>query len=168
MTADDGDQVGFCLGVYPRLVSFLRLYSGDRSLAEDLAQEALARALADWENVAAMESPDAWVHRVAMNLASSWFRRRSVASRAARRLIPDLAPATEADWVETVDVQRSLARLPLRQRQAVLLRHLGQLSVAETAVAMGCAQGTVRALTAQGIERLRALAQDHEEVTDGR
>ena len=167
--SDDADQVAFCEAVYPRLVSFLRLYSRDWHLAEDLAQETLARALADWEKVAAMDSPEAWVHRVAMNLVGSWFRRRSAALRAAQRqLLPQMGVSAEGDWGEVVDVRRALACLPLRQRQAVLLRHLGQLSVAETAAAMSCAEGTVRALTSQGIERLRSLSGDHQEVTDGR
>jgi RNA polymerase sigma factor (sigma-70 family) len=52
-------------------------------------------------------------------------------------------------------VRRALAALPARQREAVVLRYVLDLSVDETAQRMGCAAGTVRALTSQGIARLR-------------
>lgn len=169
MTDDEEvDQTVFCARVHPRLVSFLRLYTSDWHLAEDLSQEALARACASWAKVSALDSPEAWVHRVAINLAHSWFRRRAAARRAVRRAVGSVAEDPGADPAEMVDLRRALAGLSPRQRQAVLLRHLGDLSVADTAAAMGCAEGTVRALSAQGIERLRVLTRDQEALPDGR
>ena len=53
------------------------------------------------------------------------------------------------------EIRHALASLPRRQREAVLLRFLLDLSVEDTAQRMGCAAGTVRALTAQGVGRLR-------------
>lgn len=69
-----------------------------------------------------------------------------------------LSPATVdgADAAEDFAVRDAVSRLPVRQREAVVFRYFGQLSVRETAAAMGCAEGTVRALTSQGIAALRA------------
>lgn len=70
---------------YRPLVGALGLYTGDAALAEELAQEALARALLHWDRVGKARSPGAYVHRVAMNLANSHFRRRRAAGRALAR-----------------------------------------------------------------------------------
>lgn len=52
-------------------------------------------------------------------------------------------------------VREALAALPERQRAAVTLRHLGDLSIVDTAATLGCAPGTVKALTAQALAQLR-------------
>ncbi len=57
--------------------------------------------------------------------------------------------------VTSISVQAALARLPLRQRAAVVLRYLGGLSVSEVAQAMGCAEGTVKATLHAALQRLR-------------
>jgi RNA polymerase sigma-70 factor (ECF subfamily) len=66
----------------PRLVGALALHCGDRGTAEELAQEALARAWQRWTQVQQMQNPSAWIYRVAFNLATSWFRRRAAETRA--------------------------------------------------------------------------------------
>ena len=67
--------------------------------------------------------------------------------------------------VNTLYVRSALARLPLRQRAAVVLRFLGGLSVAEVAEAMGCAEGTVKATLHGALRRLR-IECDEELVSD--
>src|SRR5581483_8077717 len=74
----------FCRALGPRLVGSLLLFTGDRALAEELAQEALARAFQHWDRVGTMAAPEAWAYRVAFNLARSSFRRRAVERRAQR------------------------------------------------------------------------------------
>lgn len=59
------EQALFCRREHPRLVGAVTLYLGDRDVAEDIAQEALARACAAWGRVRRMRAPGAWVHRVA-------------------------------------------------------------------------------------------------------
>lgn len=166
--ADDEQRV-FCTREHGRLVGALHLYTGDRDLAGELAQEALARACRDWAKVARMDAPGAWVHRVALNLAHSYFRRRGAERRARARLTRERRPA-ETDPADAIALRGAITRLPRRQRQAVVLRYYTQLSVAETATAMGCRPGTVRALTSQGLDGLRAhLATDEpEEARDAR
>jgi RNA polymerase sigma-70 factor (ECF subfamily) len=133
----------------------LVLYCGDRGVAEELAQEALARAVERWGRVATMHSPDAWVYRVAFNLARSGFRRRAAERRATARLA-GIAPAPPDDTASAVAVRAAVHALPPRQRAVVIARFYGGLSVPETAEALGCAEGTVKATTHQAIKNLRA------------
>lgn len=166
--ADAADaQRAFFAREHGRLVGALHLYTGDRDLAYELAQEALARACRDWDKVAGMEAPGAWVYRVAMNLASSYFRRRRAERRARDRIARERAPA-EPDPAEGLALRRAIAALSPRQRQAVVLRYYGGLSAAEAATAMGCRPGTVRALTSQGLDGLRTQLGEQEELRDVR
>ena len=148
----------FCRAEHPRLLSALTLYTGDADLAAELTQEALARAHRGWGSVSQMDSPGGWAHRVAMNLANSSLRRRryerAAPARAAARLPREQLDRRPSD-VGAQEVLDALAGLPRRQREAVVLRFLLDLSVEQTAARMGCAAGTVRALTAQGVGRLR-------------
>lgn len=73
----------------------------------------------------------------------------------------------EPDTTTAIAVRQAVADLPPRQRQAILCRFYGQLSVAETAASMRCAEGTVKALTHQAIANLRGAGlhvADNEEV----
>lgn len=161
--ADRGEDpalVARCEQLLPRLVGSLSLQTGDRAVAEELAQEALVRLWQQWPRVQALDSPEGWTYRVAMNLASSWWRRVQAERRAKRRLarerepVAEPPPAAAAGWL-----RQALARLPPRQRQALVCRYYLDLSVGETAEVMGCAPGTVRALTAQGTAALRHARQ---------
>lgn len=153
----DATFTAFCRDVSGRLVAAVALYCGDRSLAEEFAQEALARAYRDWSRVRDLSSPEAWVHRVAINLSHSWFRKlRPVGG----------APAAhdESSGVAEREAMRSgLMRLPKRQREAIVLRYYADLSVRDTALALRCAEGTVRALTSQGITALRSILEPRNE-----
>ena len=57
------DPSAFCDRVSGRLVGSLTLYGGDRHVAEELAQEALARAWERWSTVSRLDSPEAWTFR---------------------------------------------------------------------------------------------------------
>jgi RNA polymerase sigma factor (sigma-70 family) len=124
---------------------------GSREEAEDVAQEALARLLARPRPV-----PDAaqvpWVARVATNLAIDRWRR--VARARSRQPSPLAHTPLE---VRRADLVRALRALPQRQREAIVLRHLLDLSERDTATALGCTAGTVKSTTARGLDRLREL-----------
>ena len=145
----------FCRREWPRLVGSLSLFTGDSDLAEELAQETLARVCRDWRKVSTLDSPGAWAHRVALNLARSHFRHRAVARRHLNRLAA-AAQIDAPDAATVIAVRHAVAMLPLRQRTALVLRYFADLSVAETAEAMRCPQGTVKTLTRQAILALRA------------
>ena len=141
-----------CRRVSPRLVGTLVLRCGDRALAEDIAQEALARAWRDWPRIS--DRPvEPWVYAVGFNLLRSW-RRRVIT---ARRHAPTLAsvPAAGDDPDAALGLRAAVAALPDRQREAIALRYYADLSVRDTAAVMRCAEGTVRALTTQATTTLR-------------
>jgi RNA polymerase sigma-70 factor (ECF subfamily) len=145
---------------HPRLVGALSLYLGDAGAAEELAQEALLRAYRRWDEVSRLESPGGWVHRVAMNLAASWSRSRAAGRRAAARLEARAVVAFAnqpgpTDAAEALAVRNAVRALPEQQRRALVLRYYADLSVADTAAAMGCPEGTVKTLTSRAVAALR-------------
>jgi RNA polymerase sigma-70 factor (ECF subfamily) len=144
------DPAQFCEETRGRLVAALVLYTGDRHVAEELAQEALARAWERWDRVGAMASPEGWTFRTARNLAVSRWRRLGVERRARRATTPVVA-----DPAEGVALRDAVAALPERQRATIVARYYLGLSVAEAAAHLGCAEGTVKAATSQALDRLR-------------
>lgn len=146
----------FCRDRYPKVVGLLSLYCGDHDVAEGLAQEVMAVICRDWRKVRKMPSREAWVHRVAINHANSFYRRRRAESRARERLQAETtARVSDQDLSSALAIREAVSRLPKRQRSAVVLRYYADLSVYETAELMGCSQGTVKALTHKAIARLR-------------
>jgi RNA polymerase sigma-70 factor (sigma-E family) len=138
---------------YADLVRVAFLLTGDRGLAEDLTQEALLRAWRDWDRIRAMESASGYVRGIVVNLARSSLRRRLLELRhrmaeVARTVAPD-------DSVRAIDLQRALARLPLRKRACVVLRYYAELSEMEVASALGISVGTVKSQTHKALELLR-------------
>lgn len=157
------DPETFCGEVSGRLVAALTLYTGDRDVAEELAQEALARAWERWARVGAMSSPEGWVFRTARNLAVSRWRRRAI-ERRARRGPSDVSVL---DPAEAVAIRDAVAALPERQRATIVARFYLGLSVAETARELDCAEGTVKAATSQALDRLRSAGFIDEAIVEG-
>lgn len=151
----DGALAVFCRGEYPRLVGALTLYCGDGHVAEELAQEALVRACERWPRVRDMRAPGAWVHRVAMNLAKSRFRRAKAERRAHARHGPPLTASGDADVGEGVAIRRAVRGLPEAQRRVLVARFYLGWSVAETAEWLGLSRDAVSAHTARGLKGLR-------------
>lgn len=146
----------FCHREYGRLFGTLRLYCGDVWLAEELAQEALARLVRNWDQVQRMQSPVGWLHRVAVNLANSSFRRRAAERRALQRAGSSAARYDDPDSPTLVAVREAVRSLPARQREVVILRFFHDLSVRDTAQRMGCAEGTVMGMLSDAVRSLRA------------
>ncbi len=147
------DAESWCSSLYPRLVAAMSLYCGTPEDAEDLAQETLSRAWEHWPTVCAHPTPEAWAFRTAFNLANSRWRRRRIERRAHAQLA-SRGPSTPTDLTD-LEVRRVVSALPARQREVVVLRFFLDQSVADAASAMGCAEGTVKALTHQAIASLR-------------
>ena len=141
---------------YPRLVGALTAHTGSRALAEDIAQEALARVCDRWDKVAAMEQPRAWLYRTAMNLSSSWFRRRAAEVRAlVRHGSAESAHDATEGTADALALRAALQRLPAKQRTALVYRYCLDLPVAEVAVLMGTTEAAVRQMTSRGAATLR-------------
>lgn len=128
----------------------------DRQVAEELAQEAFARAYRRWRRLDEGGYAVPWLHRVVMNLTLNHVRRRERGSFL-ERLHP-VRPAQPTqhvggdDWLVT-----TLQRLPERQREAVFLRYVADLDVARVAALMGCSEGTVKTHCKRGLDHLRAV-----------
>jgi RNA polymerase sigma factor (sigma-70 family) len=135
----------FYLQEYPKVVKLAYALSGSRVGAEDIAQEAFLRAYRDWDRVGSYEHQAAWVRRVAANLATSGLRQRLVEARALARLAARREPALDPLPADNADFWRAVRALPHRQAQAVALYYLEDRSIQQTAVVLGCAEGTVRA-----------------------
>jgi RNA polymerase sigma-70 factor (sigma-E family) len=165
--AVEEDLADFCSREYPRLVGTLTLYCGDRELAQELAQEALARACSSWSKVSRMDHPGPWINRVAINLANSYFRRRAAERRAQDRLEGSFDDQGFADTDLSMTIRRAVAALPKRQRTALVLRYFNDLPVAQVADLMGASEGAVRRLTHTAIASLRKQEGLHDlEVSD--
>jgi RNA polymerase sigma-70 factor (ECF subfamily) len=147
---------------YPRMLAALAVMFGDLNLAEDSVAEAFARALADWHNVRSMLSPGGWTYRVAVNAAKRSLRRSRLESRiwAAKGREPTLPPPAAEIW----DLVRRLAP---RQRTAVILRHVLDLSEPEIARVMGVTRGTVSRSLLAAHQRLGSLLDDVTEAKEG-
>jgi RNA polymerase sigma-70 factor (sigma-E family) len=132
------------------------LLVGDRGHAEDLVQTVLATMWSVWPRVAD-QAPEAYARRVLTNAATSWWRRRWHGERATDELPDAVADNDLATRVtERLALAEALGRLPARQRAAVVLRFAEDLSEIDTAAAMGCSVGNVKALTSRGLAALRA------------
>jgi RNA polymerase sigma-70 factor (ECF subfamily) len=126
---------------YPRLVGAVALACGSRPAAEDAVQEALLRAWERSEKGEEIDSLEAWVTTVALNLSRSGLRRLRSERRARSRLA---APRGIEPDVERLDVERALSTLPRRQREATVLRYYLQLDTREVASILGIGEGTVK------------------------
>ncbi len=137
----------------------ISLAAGDRELARDATQEAFARALRRWRSVREMDRPDGWVYVVAMNQLRDHWRRLE------RKQAAEPAPAdTSSRIVTCLTVREAIATLPPRQRQAVVLRYLADLPLAEVADAMGCALGTVKATLHHALHAMRIELEEDDDA----
>jgi RNA polymerase sigma-70 factor, ECF subfamily len=150
------DQQGFeefYAAVFGRLVGQLYLVTGDLEEAEDAVQEALTRAAVRWGRLRDYAVPEAWVRRVAMNLASDGFRRARRRLAVATRLRPEPDHPATLDGVVVADALRTL---PMAQRKAVVLHHLLDLPVDRVAAELGVPVGTVKSRLARARSALAA------------
>lgn len=147
---------------YSSVVRAIALAVGDRGRAEELSQEAFARACRRWRSVSAMERPWAWVYVVALNEERRrWRRDRPREVEAAARV--QTAPDHAGTVLTSLSLRAALDQLTARQRAAVVLRYLADLSVADVAAAMGCAEGTAKATLHQALRRMRIEMEDDDE-----
>ena len=131
---------------YPRLAAVALASTGQWDIAQDLAQETMARAHANWDQLAEADVPAAWLRTVLKNLVVDHHRRNASALRARQSMS---APSADAGTLEEVDGASSMLALlevlPERQRLCVVLRYVDDLGVREIAEVMGVAAGTVKA-----------------------
>jgi RNA polymerase sigma-70 factor (sigma-E family) len=153
------DELEFRDYVQARLPGLRRsafLLCGDRSQADDLVSIALGKLYRSWRKVRGLDHPDSYVRRMLVNAylderRRPWHRERSTDA------VPEPAGHQDPDVAERLTVIQMLSRLPARQRAVLVLRFLDDLSVDETAEALGCSGGTVKTQTSRGLATLRDL-----------
>ncbi len=158
MTSADAEFEAAYRQLFPRAARLAYRLLGDRSAAEDVAAEALARAYARWPKISALPYRDGWVLRVATNLAIDAARRRRP-----RPVAQEPLDGTEAATLRLALVT-ALRSLPRRQRQAVVLRYLSDLAENEVASVLGVSAGTASTHLRRGLDAMhRHLGDDFRE-----
>jgi len=149
LAAADGFS-DFYRTTWPGVARALAVALGDRDLAVDATDEAMARAYPRWSTLVGYDNPGAWVYRVGLNWARSHRRRLS------RRL--PFAHPTEVPPVPVADpaVRDALLALPLKLRSVVVCRLLLDWSVDDTATALGVRPGTVQSRLHRALRSLHA------------
>jgi RNA polymerase sigma-70 factor (sigma-E family) len=128
------------------LLRFAYVLTGDVSLAEDAVQDALTTACARWGRVSRADDPEAYVKRMVVNAHISWwrrFRRREAPVEEPTRTAA-AAPDGAGSRAEAEAVWALCTALPDKQRAAVVLRFYEELSYAEIAELLHCAEATAR------------------------
>jgi RNA polymerase sigma-70 factor (sigma-E family) len=154
----------FVVGRSPYLLRTAWMLTGDAAAAEDLLQTALARTWPLWARVS-RGHPEAYVRTIMVRTNASWRSRfwhrekpTDLTSGTDHIRIEAYAGTDRSEQVtERMVLVAALAQLPVRQRQAVVLRYFEDLAVRDVAEIMACSEGTVKSQTAKGLTRLRKL-----------
>ena len=140
----------------PALLRLAYTLTGNTADAEDIVQEALARALPRWARISRVDNVDAYVRRMVVNAHTSWWRRfrrkESPVGRAAGFL---RRRSRGAGFDDRRRVWLACQALPESQRTAIVLRYYEQLEYAEIAELTGIREGSVRARVSRGLAALR-------------
>jgi RNA polymerase sigma-70 factor, ECF subfamily len=133
---------GFYAASYRRIIGQVFALLGDLHEAEDVTQDAFAKASLHWGRIAAYDQPEAWVRRVAFNQAYNRTRRtRRWLAAMARHGPPPNVPAVSAD---RLDLHRALGRLAPGHREVLVLHYVAELPLDEVARQLRLPLGTVK------------------------
>lgn len=158
---DEAEFVEFAQSTRERLRRTAYLMCGDWDQASDHVQEGLIRVYVAWPRLHRAGREYAYARRAVVSAFLDHRRRRSSTEvptepgtdRSAGYDVAESVVAREA-------LMRALADLAPRQRACVVLRYFEDLSVAETAAALGCSQGTVKSQTSRALDSLRSMFED--------
>ncbi|MBE7325079.1 SigE family RNA polymerase sigma factor [Nocardioides sp. Y6] len=159
----DDDFADFVHARWPALYRSAVMLVGDRHLAEDLVQSALASTYANWGRIERTDSAPGYARRTLHNEAFTWMRRRGWRNEVPTEELPESSPehratrAVDDDPSVRPTVLAALRQLPPRQRAVVVLRYYDDLSVAETASILGVTTGTVKSQCSEALGRLGVL-----------
>ncbi|HET8970786.1 MAG TPA: SigE family RNA polymerase sigma factor [Candidatus Nanopelagicales bacterium] len=129
------------------------LLCGDPHRAEDVVQDALVRLYAAWDRVDRIDNLDGYVRRIIVNANYSERRRPWRRERATEPVDVPLDPGFPAEDADAI--RSALRALPPGQRRVIVLRHIWNLTVEETAAELGISPGTVKSQTSNAVAALR-------------
>jgi RNA polymerase sigma-70 factor (sigma-E family) len=153
---DDRSFVMFVRAHYGDLYRTAALLTGNSASAEDLVQETLTRLYPIWARVARTDHPVAYVRRSLTNRFLT-LRRRLSATELVTAVVPEGLPANDPSD-EVIDrhvVLQLLGQLSERQRAAVVMRFLHDMTDQEIAASIGCRKATARSLVGRAITSMR-------------
>jgi DNA-directed RNA polymerase specialized sigma24 family protein len=148
---------------HPRVVSSVAAITGRPSVTADSADEAFVRTWERWDRLRRTPTLAAWVHRAALKAARSRVRRADRDLRRVRAAPPSGPAGVEpapSGWPEGLWV--ALQAMTPRQRQAIVLRHVADLSLADVATTMGVAPARAQSSLDAAHARVASLATDGE------
>jgi RNA polymerase sigma-70 factor (sigma-E family) len=138
-------------------VGLAYLLTGDRSLAEDLVQEAFVRVAGRFRHLRDSGAFEGYLRRTVVNLFTSQLRRRRLERAYLKReATRPSASHEDPDVASRDELWRAVQRLPERQRAAVVLRYYEDLSEREVATTMRCSNAAAKSLIQRGMQTLRA------------
>jgi len=162
---DEAQFDDFYTASFARITGQLYAMIGNRDEAQECVQEAFVRAWSHRRQLDRTEHPEAWVRTTAYRLAVSRWRRTVLGRRPADRALAG-ATSTAAPSEAHVAVVAALRQLPDKQRRALVLHYVADLSVAQVAHEVGAPEGTVKAWLSRGRTALAALLSDEQLTTD--
>ena len=144
---------------YRRIVGTLITLVRDPATAEDCAQETYERAFRHWADWRPEASVEAWLHRIAINVAISdrRYQRLRQAGELVRRLGRPSPGPDPAATAERSDLFKAMRKLPTKQAAALVLRHYHGYSNREIAAALGVPEQTVASRLAAARKQLQAV-----------
>jgi len=154
----------------PKALGIAHSMLGDRSSAEDAFQDALVQAYRALPGFRGESSLKTWFMRILVNSCRRHrrlWRRFTIKHEAAARESERAREDVHGDPVLAARIEEAIARLPHRQRTAFVLRHVQGMKIAEIALVMNCAEGTVKASVHKAALKLRATLGDVEGGNDG-
>jgi RNA polymerase sigma-70 factor (sigma-E family) len=140
------------------------LLTGDRHLAEDLVQTALAKSWPKWRAIADEGRFEAYVRRTLFTTYVAWWRRKWNGERPTEHPPEQPTPAVDTDLGH--DLLTAMAGLPRMQRAVVVCRWFEDLSEAETAERLGIAVGTVKSHGSRALAALRTSPHLREQIDE--
>jgi RNA polymerase sigma-70 factor (ECF subfamily) len=141
---------------YRRLVIQLYAFTTDVTEAQDVVQEAFARALARPRGFTGIDNPEAWLRTVALNVVRRRWRRRQVLDTILLRSRPVQELIAAAPGPERADLRDAVAALPRVYREVVVLHYLADLGVDDVAALLGVPAGTVKSRLSRARSTLAA------------
>jgi len=159
--AEEHEYIEYVTARLPALRRLAYVLSGDAHRADDLVQQTITTLFVRWRRIRAVDHLDRYVRSMLVN---SFIDEQRLAWAKVRlfRDTPDRAVPDNHGYEERAVLRAALAKVPARQRAAVVLRYIYDLPVAEVAEILGCSTGTVKSQTSHGLIALRKLLDERQ------